>query len=124
MLEEGRWLLAVVSARASGEPLPERRPPCFFDPRHGPSVEDIEWQPAGGVTRPVPACAADAQRIRDGLDPMSRTVTVGGRERPYWESPTYGPYAGGYYGMDLMSGLFIGTLLGSMWGSPGYYGGG
>ncbi len=125
MLEEGRWLLAVVSARAEGKPIPERRPPCFFDPRHGPSVEDIEWQPPGGVARPVPACAADAQRIRDGLDPMSRTVTVAGRERPYWESPTYGPYAGGYYGADLFSGLFIGTLLGSMWsGGGGFYGGG
>ena len=32
ILEEGRYAIACVKSRAQGEPLPERRPPCFFDP--------------------------------------------------------------------------------------------
>ena len=38
-LEDGRFSLATLDARRKGTPLPERRPPCFFDPRHGPSVD-------------------------------------------------------------------------------------
>lgn len=40
-LEEGRFTLAVLDSRRQGLPLPERRPPCFFDPRHGPSAESM-----------------------------------------------------------------------------------
>src|SRR5207253_411322 len=36
-LEEGRWRMECVRARLAGKPVPERLPPCFFDPRHGPS---------------------------------------------------------------------------------------
>lgn len=126
-LEEGRFALAVLEARRAGEPLPERRPPCFFDPRHGPSVKDVEWAPEGGTPRTVPVCAADAARIEDGLDPDVRTVPVGGGRRPYWEAgPAYGPWAGGYfggYGAMLLPGLLVGTVLGSSLGPPGYYGG-
>src|SRR5919109_1411523 len=43
LLEEGRWAMMAAKARLAGEPGPERRQPCFFDPRHGPSVRDIEW---------------------------------------------------------------------------------
>ncbi|MGB8939352.1 MAG: hypothetical protein WCD21_03785, partial [Streptomyces sp.] len=39
-LEDGRFSLALLAARREGRPLPERRAPCFFDPRHGPSVKD------------------------------------------------------------------------------------
>src|SRR5699024_9618671 len=107
-LAEGRWLLNTVDARMKGEPLPERRPPCFFDPRHGPSVEDVPWAPAGGSTRDVPACAADAVRIKDGYDPDVRLVRADdGEQRPYWEAgPAYSAWAGGYYG---------GFLPGIMW---------
>jgi len=116
-LEEGRYALARVQARQAGRPLPERRPPCFFDPRHGPSVEDVAWTPEGGATREVPVCAADAARIRDGLEPMTRTVPVGGGRRPYWEAgPMYAPWAYGWFGgfgSMLLPGLLVGTLLGS-----------
>jgi hypothetical protein len=61
-LEEGRFAMTSAKARLNGEAPPERRPPCFFDPRHGPSSRDVDWAPAGGVPRPVPACEADAQR--------------------------------------------------------------
>ncbi|HEY5833013.1 hypothetical protein [Streptomyces sp.] len=125
-LEEGRFALATLAARRSGEPLPERRPPCFFDPRHGPSVSDVPWAPPGGVPREVPACAADAARIDDGEEPMSRTVPTSAGPQPYWNAgPAYGPWAGGYFGGGLLPGLLIGTLLGGAFGGPGYgYGSG
>ncbi|MGC2999551.1 hypothetical protein ACPF8X_14585, partial [Streptomyces sp. G35A] len=47
-VEDGRFALVSLAARRAGRPLPERRPPCFFDPRHGPSVADATWTPAGG----------------------------------------------------------------------------
>jgi hypothetical protein len=127
-LDEGRWLLACVRARLAGEEPPERRLPCFFDPRHGPSVEDVQWAPPGGAVRDVPACAADATRIKDGLDPDVRLVPVGdGERRPYWEAgPAWGGWAGGYYG-GFLPGILWGTLLGSSmsgWGAGGYYAGG
>ena len=128
-LEDGRFSLALLEARRTGSPLPDRRPPCFFDPRHGPSVADVLWTPSGGAPREVPVCGVDEIRLRDGEDPLSRTVDTGdGRRRPYWEAgPAYGPWAGGYFGGGLLPGLLVGTLLGSMLASPAYaadYGGG
>jgi hypothetical protein len=127
-LDEGRWLLACVRARLAGKEPPERRLPCFFDPRHGPSVEEVQWAPPGGAVRDVPACAADATRIKDGLDPDVRLVPVGGGERrPYWDAgPAWGGWAGGYYG-GFLPGILWGTMLGSSmsgWGAGGYYAGG
>lgn len=90
-LEEGRYRMASASARVRGEEPPERRLPCFFDPRHGPSAEDVEWAPEGGIPRAVPACAADAQRIRAGLEPHARHVLVDGMRMPYWSAPGCSP---------------------------------
>jgi MYXO-CTERM domain-containing protein len=116
-LEEGRYAMASAKARLQGREPPERTPPCFFDPRHGPSVEDVEWAPPGGEPRPVPVCAADAARIRDGLEPESREVLVGGERRPYWAAgPAYAPYAGGFFGG--FGGLLPGLLLGSALSGP------
>ncbi|MFJ5724097.1 hypothetical protein [Streptomyces sp. NPDC093149] len=127
-LEEGRYSLAVLEARRTGGELPARRPPCFFDPRHGPSVADVRWSPSGGTGREVPVCAADEIRLREGAEPLSRTVDTADGRRPYWEAgPAYGPWAGGYFGGGLLPGLLAGTLLGSMLSSPAYaaeYGGG
>ncbi|MGW4229199.1 hypothetical protein ACWEF9_07905 [Streptomyces sp. NPDC004980] len=128
-LEDGRFSLAVLEARRKGRELPARRPPCFFDPRHGPSVADALWTPSGGAAREVPVCGADEVRLREGEEPMGRTVDVGdGRRRPYWEAgPAYGPWAGGYFGGGLLPGLLVGTMLGSMLSTPAYaaeYGGG
>ncbi|MFD3336712.1 hypothetical protein ACFWV1_29370 [Streptomyces sp. NPDC058700] len=127
-LDDGRYSLAVLAARRESRPLPERRAPCFFDPRHGPSIEDRTWTPAGGAARQVPVCGADAARLDDGLDPMTRTVDADGVRRPYWEAgPAYGPWAGGYFGGGILPGLLMGTLLGSMLATPAYaseYGGG
>jgi hypothetical protein len=121
-LEDGRFSLATLEARRSGAPLPERRLPCFFDPRHGPSVRDVEWAPAGGAVRSVPACAADAARLADGRPPMTRTVQTASGPQPYWDAgPAYAPWAGGYFGGGLLPGLLVGTLLGSVMSAPYAY---
>ncbi|MEV5663379.1 hypothetical protein [Streptomyces flaveolus] len=120
-LEDGRFSLAQLSARREGRPLPERRPPCFFDPRHGPSVADASWTPPGGATREVPVCAADRARLSDGRDPMVREVDTDYGRRPYWDAgPAYGPWAGGYFGGGILPGLLVGTVLGSMMATPAY----
>ena len=125
ILEDGRYAMACVLARVAGDPLPTRRPPCFFDPRHGPSVEDVEWTPSGGATRAVPACALDAERVRAGAEPHTRQVMVGAQRMPYYEGgPAYAPYAAGYFGggMNLLfTGLLVGSLMSPGWGS-GYDG--
>ncbi|MFC9844650.1 hypothetical protein ACFWFF_34885 [Streptomyces sp. NPDC060223] len=120
-LEDGRFSLAELAARREGRPVPERRAPCFFDPRHGPSVADATWTPAGGATREVPVCAADQARLADGADPAIREVDTEYGRRPYWDAgPAYGPWAGGYFGGGLLPGLLVGTMLGSMMASPAY----
>ncbi|MFF9201368.1 hypothetical protein ACF1AE_06005 [Streptomyces sp. NPDC014986] len=120
-VEDGRFALASLAARREGRPPPERRPPCFFDPRHGPSVADAVWTPPGGAEREVPVCAADRARLADGLDPAVREVDTDHGRRPYWDAgPAYGPWAGGYFGGGLLPGLLVGTMLGGMMAGPGY----
>lgn len=116
-LEEGRYAMACAKALLEGRTPPERRPPCFFDPRHGPSTEDVQWAPPGGAPRPVPACAADALRVREGFEPHGRQVPVNGRMTNYWNAPGhYGPWAGGFFGGfggGLMQTLLMGSALGA-----------
>ncbi|MFF0970659.1 hypothetical protein ACWDQO_33760 [Streptomyces sp. NPDC003703] len=120
-LEDGRFSLALLAARREHRPLPERRPPCFFDPRHGPSVTDAAWTPPGGAPRQVPVCAADATRLADGRDPVVRQVDTDQGRRPYWDAgPAYGPWAGGYFGGGILPGLLVGTVLGGMMSTPSY----
>ncbi|WP_129286308.1 hypothetical protein [Streptomyces sp. GZWMJZ-114] len=112
-LEEGGHSLATLRARRAGVPVPDRRPPCFFDPGHGPSALDVTWAPPGAAPRAVPVCAADAALLRAGGAPAARTVpTVLGR-RPYWEADPawWGPWATGWYGEDLAPALLTGTPL-------------
>ncbi|MGV4927261.1 hypothetical protein K2224_30695 (plasmid) [Streptomyces sp. BHT-5-2] len=119
-LQDGRFALATLAARRTGAPLPERRLPCFFDPRHGPSTTDVQWAPPGGAPRPVPACAADATRVADGLEPMTRTVRTAGGPQPYWDAgPAYSPWAGGYFGGgSVLTAMVAGTVLGSVLSAP------
>ena len=122
-LEAGRFAMASAKARLEGRPPPEHRPPCFFDPRHGPSVRDVDWAPPGGTPRPVPACAADAIRIEEGQEPLAREVVVQGQRRPYWDAPAhYGPWAGGFFGgfgASVLPALFVGSMLGGGLGFGG-----
>ncbi|WP_116246001.1 chemotaxis protein CheA [Nocardiopsis sp. FIRDI 009] len=117
-LEDGRYYMSATRARMNGEPVPERRGPCFFNPQHGPSSEDVTWAPPGGSPRSVTACPACAQAVRTGGQPDVRLVEVNGERRPYYDAgPAYSPYAGGYFGMDMMMGMFTGMMMGSMMGS-------
>lgn len=113
IIEDGRYAIACVRARVAGEPLPTRRPPCFFDPRHGLSVGDVPWTPPGGATRDVPACALDAERVIAGADPDARMVMVGAQRVPYWQGgAAYQPYARGYFGaFTPMDWMFAGLLF-------------
>jgi hypothetical protein len=113
ILEDGRYAMACVRARVAGEPLPTRRPPCFFDPRHGMSVADVPYTPPGGTLRDVPACALDAERVRAGAEPDVRKVMVGSRRVPYWQGgPAYQPYARGYFGgFGPLDWIFMGFMF-------------
>ena len=121
ILEDGRYAMACVRARVAGQPLPTRRPPCFFDPRHGLSVEDVPYTPPGGAERDVPACALDAERVRAGAEPDIRKVMVGSRRVPYWQGGrAYQPYAQGYFGgFGVMDMMFMGMLFGGGFDGPG-----
>jgi hypothetical protein len=113
ILEDGRYAMACVRARVDGKPLPQRRPPCFFDPRHGLSVADVPWSPPHGAHRDVPACALDVERVRAGAEPDIRKVMVGSRRVPYWQGGrAYQPYAMGYFGaFGPMEWMFMGMLF-------------
>jgi hypothetical protein len=118
-LAEARFEMENAKAQLEGKPLPEPRPPCFFDPRHGPSSRDVWWEPPYGRAVMVPACEADAQRVKAGVEPEVREVAVDGRRRPYWDAPAYyGPWAGGFYGSGLLPGLLVGSALGTTMGGP------
>lgn len=122
-VEEGRYAIASAKARLAGNEPPERTPPCFFDPRHGPSARQVEWSPPYGEPRQVPACEADAQRVERGEEPEAREVMVGGRSTPYWNAgPAYGPWAGGFFGGfgGLFPGLLLGSMLGGAFSGPMY----
>lgn len=118
ILDDGRYAIACVRARVAGEPLPSRRPPCFFDPRHGLSVADVAWTPPGGASRDVPACALDAERVRAGAEPDQRMVMVGSQRVPYWAGGrAYQPYARGYFGaFTPMDWMFAGLLFSGLGG--------
>jgi hypothetical protein len=116
ILDDGRYAIACVRARVAGEPLPHRRPPCFFDPRHGLSVEDVTYAPVGGADRKVPACALDAERVKAGAEPDARQVMVGTQRVPYWQGGrAYRPYAAGYFGaFGPLDWLFMGFAFNMM----------
>jgi hypothetical protein len=118
ILDDGRYAIACVRARVAGEPLPTRRPACFFDPRHGLSVTDVMWAPPGGAPRDVPACALDAERVQAGADPDSRMVMAGAQRVPYYQAGgAYRPYAQGYFGaFGPMEIMFAGLLFGGLGG--------
>jgi hypothetical protein len=118
--------MACVKARVAGAPLPQRRPPCFFDPRHGMSVTDVTYAPSGGAERQVPACALDAERVQAGAEPDIRQVMVGTQRVPYWQGGgAYRPYAAGYFGaFGPMDWIFMGFMFNGLGGGVGELGAG
>jgi uncharacterized membrane protein YgcG len=115
-IAEGQYHLACAQALAAGRTRPARRPPCFFDPRHGMSVRDVDWTPLeGGSTRGVPACTDCAHKVEQGIDPEMRQVEVAGSQVSYINAGVAPAYWGGYYGYGGGgSGLFTGFLLGNL----------
>jgi hypothetical protein len=105
-LAEGDHALASGRALLAGDKPPPVRVVCFFDPRHGRSVRDVEWSPDGRATGTVPACQDDGDRIERGQPPLARHVTVNGSLRPYWDAPSwYADWAAGYFGGMASVGL-------------------
>jgi hypothetical protein len=119
-IAEGHYHVACATALANGEPRPGRRPACFFDPRHGMSVHDVQWTPtAGGPDREVPACIDCAHKVEQGIEPQIRQVEVRGAPVSYLDSRLAPAYWRGY---GFGPGLFAGFLLGQAF-TPGYFGG-
>ena len=103
-LSSGPYSLVCVRAGVAGTERPEHRPPCFFNPQHGPSVADVLWTSARRGSRLVPACAQDAARVASGEAPEVRTVRIGSRTVPYWEAgAAFLPYTAGYFGGSAMT---------------------
>ena len=114
-LEDGRYSLACVEARLAGTPLPERRAPCFVDPRHGPSVADVMWDAPGLSAREVPMCAACKRDVESGKSPLALQVGTRTGAQPYWMAgPQYAQYARGYYSPydNVMVPVWAGTMVG------------
>lgn len=121
-LEAGRYHMTLARARFEGREIPQRRPPCFFDTRHGPSVDDVGWMPVGGPPRPVPACNSCMWNIANGVEPAPREVVAGGRKMPFYDAPPYfESWFAGYFGgaaAGLVDGFPLGRAL-----DDGYAGG-
>ena len=123
-LEDGRFAQACLLARQDGDPLPDRRPPCFFNPSHGPARTDVMWAPPGGVEREIPVCLMDAHRLEEGLAPDIRLVRLGNRKVPWFMSgPAYESYALGYYGAAVEAGRLQADRLTGMYGGAVIAGG-
>ncbi|BBH16151.1 hypothetical protein Back2_04380 [Nocardioides baekrokdamisoli] len=120
IVEDGRYAIACVQARVNNQPLPPRRPACFFDPRHGISVADVQWPMPDGQMRDVPACALDRERVMAGAAPDSRYVMRGSQRMPYWQDRNMGPYARGYFGnFGPMEWMFAAWFLPDILGGVG-----
>ena len=101
-IREGLDEATLARALLEGLEPPEPRPPCFFDPRHGPSTRKVEWPSDGGAPRLVTACEDDARRVEQGAEPDTRHVLVEGKPVPYWAAPpAFGPWRAGWYGHSL-----------------------
>ena len=129
-IAEGQYHLACAEALAADQPKPDRRPSCFFDPRHGMSVTDGYWTPAdGGPGRSVPVCSACAHKIEQGIDPEMRKVEADGAPVNYVNAGVAPAYWGGFgFGPGLFTGFLLAEALtpygGCGYGYPPDYGGG
>ena len=114
-IESGQYAMAAARALFEGHGAPRRRPPCFFDTRHGPSVHDAGWEPPYGPPRPVPACRACMLQIANGTQPQPREVRTGLRRVPFYDAPPhFESWFGGYFGgaaADLVAGFPLGKAL-------------
>ncbi len=129
-LATGRYSMACVRARLAGNPVPELRVPCFFNPQHGPSARDVMWTSPRHGTRRVPACVRCTNQLAAREKPEVRKVRFGSRTVPYWEAgASMHPYSRGYFPSDAaaagyaMAWIYTAPDLGASYYS-GYDGGG
>lgn len=98
LLGSARYGMVCLQAVRDGKPVPKPTAPCFFDPRHGPSVAEVQWKPDHGTARNVDVCAACKQRDEAGAEPEIRMVTRIQTPRPYWDyAEELGAYVDGYW---------------------------
>ncbi len=98
VIAAGRQRLAHVEAYVTADQPPADRPPCLFDPAHGPSVVDATWTSVRYGTRRVPVCLQDTALLAAGVPPDCRRVAVEGRTVAYWEAwDVAAPYLLGYF---------------------------
>jgi hypothetical protein len=115
-LATGRFALACVHAHVAGQPRPQLRTPCFFNPQHGPSARTVMWTSARHGSRMVPACVRCATQIAAREKPEVRTVAIGSRTVPYWEAgAALSPYSRGYFPADTAAG---GAAMAWMYTAP------
>jgi uncharacterized membrane protein YgcG len=120
-IAEGQYHLASAEALAAGQSRPDRRPSCFFDPRHGMSVTDAYWTPPdGGSGRSVPVCSACQHKLERDIEPEIRKVEADGGPVSYVNAGFAPAYWGGF---GLAPGLFTGFLLGQALAPHAFFGG-
>jgi len=101
-LGEARYQLTVIAALEAGLPAPGRTPPCFFDPRHGPSIDRRPFTPETGREMSVPVCADCRERLDHQQTPEIRTLPYAGGVRFYWDAGRYSrPYLNGYWRHEI-----------------------
>jgi len=122
-IAEGQYHLSCAEALTAGQPRPDRRPSCFFDPRHGMSVGDHYWTPAeGGPGRSVPVCSACAHKLEQGVEPEMRKVEANGAPVSYVNAGFAPTYWGGFgFGPALFTGFLLGEVLSPYAGFGGGY---
>ncbi len=98
LLGSARYGLVCIDAVRAGKPMPEPTPPCFFDPRHGPSAAEVDWQPEGGTSRTVDVCVDCKRRDEAGEQPQIRMITLRRSPMPYWSfGEEMAAYIDGYW---------------------------
>ncbi len=114
-LETSRFFMTSARSRIEGHGRLRRTPPCFFDTRHGPSVNDVGWIPPGAAPRPVPACATCMSQVQDNVQPAIRLVRSSGSPIPFYDAPPhFESWFGGYFGgaaHGLVQGFPLGRAL-------------
>ncbi len=111
-LDLATWQLDAAAAIVSGEqpppkPAPRETARCFFDPVHQGPFETAQITTAAGA-KEVRVCRADADKLRRGQVPESRTIQVGRERVPVPTAPrSHG--GGGFDWMDAFS-ILVGGM--------------
>ncbi len=103
VLADLRYELGAIEALRLGRGVPTRTPPCFIDPRHGPSDATVTFAPTGLTEREAAVCSHCALEIEGGQRPAIRRLprSVNGGVpgwANYWEADGGPAYVEGYWG--------------------------